>query len=117
MGYYAASWHMADLFYSNNGVPIAEDKDYNYAGRFDLHAAAAPADKHQSYIATGETTVNLHYNREPRFYADLAFDRGFYEIATGTTNGGLTFSPYLKMRTGEITDKKDWIRGEKNSSF
>jgi len=106
MGYFHASWHMSDLFYSNNGVPIDEDKNYNYAGRFDLHAAAAPADKHQTYIATGETTVNLHYNREPRFYADLGFDRSFYEIASGTTNGGLSFSPYLKMRIGEINDKR-----------
>lgn len=101
IGYFSASWHMADLFYSNNGVPIAEDKDYNYAGRFDLHKAA-PADNHQSYIAMGQTTINLHFNREPRFYADLGFDRSFYEIATGTTDGGASFSPYLKMRIGEM---------------
>ena len=103
IGYFTASWHMSDLFYSNNGVPMAEDKDYNYAGRFDLHSVNTAADKHLSYIALGETTVNLNYNREPRFYADLGFDRSFYEIASGTTNGGASFSPYLKMRTGEIT--------------
>ena len=106
MNYYSASWHMADLFYSNNGVPIAEDKDYNYAGRFDLHSPNALADKHQSYIALGETTINLHYNREPRFYADMGFDRSFYEIATGTTNGGITFSPFLKMRSSEIRENR-----------
>ncbi|MDP4240843.1 MAG: RagB/SusD family nutrient uptake outer membrane protein, partial [Bacteroidota bacterium] len=106
MGYYHASWHMSDLFYSNNGVPIAEDKDYNYAGRFDLHPANAPAYKHLSYIANGETTINLHYNREPRFYADLGFDRSFYELATCTKDGGATFSPFLKLRIGEINDKR-----------
>lgn len=106
IGYFSASWHMSDLFYSNNGVPIAEDKDYNYAGRFDLHSANAPAHNHQSYIAMGETTINLHYNREPRFYADLGFDRSFYEIATGTTNGGASFSPFLKMRSGEIRENR-----------
>lgn len=99
--YHDASWQMVELFYSNNGVPINEDKDYNYAGRFGVRRAT-PGDKHESYIATGESTAEIHFNREPRFYADLAFDRGYYELATTTKTGGASFSPFMKWRGLEI---------------
>jgi len=101
INYHFASWHMNGLYYSNNGVPIEEDKNFNYAGRYNLRRAT-PGDKHQSYIATGETTVELHFNREPRFYASLGFDRGYFELTTTTTDGGRTFGPFLKWRSGEL---------------
>ncbi len=101
VGYYFVSYHMGGLFYSNGGVPIEEDKNFDYNGRFNLRRAT-PGANHQSYIATGETTINLHFDREPRFYADMGIDRGYYELATTTKDGGATFSPYLKMRNGEI---------------
>lgn len=99
--YYGASWHMAELFYTNKGVPMDEDKTFNYAGRFDPRRAT-PGDNHEFYIATGETTAEMHFNREPRFYADLAFDRGFVELASATTNGGASFSPFMRWRQGEL---------------
>lgn len=98
--YFSASWYMGELFYSNNGIPIDEDKYYDYANRY-APRRATPGDKHQSYIATGQITANLHFNREPRFYADLGFDRGFFELATTTDDGGKTFK-YLKHRYGEV---------------
>lgn len=104
INYHFASWHMNSLYYSNKGVPIEEDKNFNYAGRYNLRRAT-PGDKHESYIATGETTVELHFNREPRFYASLGFDRGYFELATTTTNGGKTFGPFLKWRSGELFTK------------
>src|SRR5699024_50267 len=33
--YGSASWHMGELFYSNNGVPIDEDKHFDYANRYE----------------------------------------------------------------------------------
>lgn len=66
---------MAELFYTRNGVPISEDKTWNFAQRFDLKKATT-ADKF--YIKEGEETVKLHFDREPRFYADMAFDRGIW---------------------------------------
>ena len=100
--YYSASWHMGELFYTNNGVPMDEDKSFDYSNRYQPRRAT-PGDKHQSYIATGEVTANMHFNREPRFYADLGIDRGFYEIASNTKDGGATFSPVLKSRYGDGT--------------
>ncbi len=95
-----ASFNMAELFYSNKGIPINEDIDWDYAGRYQLQTATTEAG-HGSYIQTGQQTVALHFNREPRFYASLCFDRGFMEISTATTNGGASFTPYLRFRNGE----------------
>lgn len=99
--YQGASWHMVELFYTNKGVPMDEDKTFNYSGRFGVRRAT-PGDKHEFYIATGETTSEIHFNREPRFYADLAFDRGYVELATGTSNGGASFTPFMQWRYGEV---------------
>jgi hypothetical protein len=103
VNYLSASWHVGELFYSNNGVPIEEDKYFDYADRYKPRRAT-PADNHQSYIATGEVTASMHFNREPRFYADLGFDRGFWESSTTilNNNGGKSFGPFIKSRPGEI---------------
>jgi len=98
--YMSASWYMGELFYSDNGVPIDEDKYFDYANRYNPRRAT-PADNVQSYIATGEVTASMHFHREPRFYADLGFDRGFFELSTTTTDGGKTFGPFIKSRVDE----------------
>lgn len=62
---------IAEMFYSHNGVPIREDKTWNYANRFDLRIAT---DAEKYNLKEGYTTAELHFGREPRFYASLAFD-------------------------------------------
>lgn len=75
---------VAELFYSNNGVPIDEDKTYDYSGRYSLVTAPDNYDS-RYYVKPGYTTVKLHINREPRFYADLSFDGGIW-YGNGTTD-------------------------------
>lgn len=99
--YYRASWHMGELFYSNNGVPIQEDRFYDYGNRHEPRLAV-PADEHHSYIATGEVTAGINFYREPRFYADMAFDRGFIELATTTDDSGESFK-FWRGRFGEVS--------------
>lgn len=62
-----------DLFYSANGVPIEEDKTYDYARRFDMRTGD---EEHKYYIQKGEQTAAMNFDREPRFYSTLGFDRG-----------------------------------------
>ncbi|MGY3052054.1 hypothetical protein ACVWYG_000241 [Pedobacter sp. UYEF25] len=66
---------IAEMFYSENGVPINEDKSYNYTGRYQLRVSG---DDDKLLVHKGYTTIGLHFNREPRFYADLGFDGGIY---------------------------------------
>ena len=62
-----------ELFYSNHGVPINEDRTYDYANRYSLRTGDA---EHRYYIQEGEQTAVLNFDREPRFYSTLGFDRG-----------------------------------------
>jgi len=72
-GYLSVPFSIVDLFYSENGVPIDEDNTWDYANRYSLKTAER-IDK--NYIKEGYTTVSLHFDREPRFYAYLGFDGG-----------------------------------------
>ena len=64
-----------ELFYTDKGLPIQEDKTWNYRNRYNLKTAG-PADRF--YIHDGYETVNAHFNREPRFYSSIAFDGGVW---------------------------------------
>jgi hypothetical protein len=66
---------MAELFYTNHGVPIAEDKDWQGKKSDDLRTGT---DAERFYIKKDYTTVQLHFDREPRFYASLGFDGGVW---------------------------------------
>lgn len=94
--FYAATMRMAELFYSNNGVPIDEDVNYDYDNRFQLRTATA-ADS--SFIQSGEKTARLHFDREARFYANIAFDRGAYILDPNYY--------YVKVRAGELATKRN----------
>lgn len=62
-----------EVFYSSNGVPIEEDISYPYSTRYNLRVGD---EGHKYYIQEGERTAVLNFDREPRFYATLGFDRG-----------------------------------------
>jgi hypothetical protein len=66
---------IAEMFYTEHGVPITEDKTWNYAKRYSLRVAG---DNDQLYIRNGYTSAQLNFDREPRFYADLGFDGGIW---------------------------------------
>jgi hypothetical protein len=66
---------IAEMFYTNHGVPITEDKTWDYADRYALSTAGSNSSLH---IQLGYTTAKLHFNRGPRFYADLGFDGGIW---------------------------------------
>ena len=101
----SASFEMAELFYTNNGIPIDEDIHWDYAGRYQPRLSTVEAEN-GLYIAIGEQTAALHFDREPRFYANLAFDRGFVELSSTTADAGASFSPYARYRAGEAGD---WV--------
>lgn len=66
---------IAEMFYSENGVPIDEDVNYDFANRYKVGTADA---EHQHYVRPGFETAGLNLNREPRFYASLGFDGGIW---------------------------------------
>lgn len=101
-----ASFNMTELFYTNKGIPITEDPDWNYDARYQLRVST-PEANNTSYIPVNERTVALHFDREPRFYASMGFDRGYFELSTLTTDRGKTFTPYLMTRLGDVANYED----------
>lgn len=74
-GFIAPTMKIVEMFYSKNGVPIEEDVTYDYNNRW---ATSTAGEDHQYYIKKGYETANLHFNREPRFYANIGFDGGIW---------------------------------------
>jgi hypothetical protein len=102
---------MAELFYSNNGVPINEDTRYDYDNR---HKTAVAPEDHKYYIQPGFETAILNMNREPRFYAGLGFDGGvwfgngrFKEIGKGTA---AETSWIMAMKKGQASGNFSGLR-------
>jgi hypothetical protein len=92
-----ATLKIAEQYYTRNGLPINEDPDWDYDGRYTTQVAGAD---HKTYIKTGETTAKLNFDREPRFYASLGFDRGIFE-GSGRTSEANYY--YIQSRQGEIS--------------
>lgn len=96
----APTMRMAELFYTKNGVPINEDKTWDYAGRFELRRAT-PAEKYN--IKEGYETVALHFDRETRFYASMAFDGAIW-YGQGRFNDNDPF--YVQAKMGQNAARK-----------
>lgn len=98
---HAPTLRIAEQYYSKNGIPIDEDNEFDYKNRYKLRTSEQD-DKF--YIGIGEQTAALHFDREYRFYADIAFDRSLW------------------FANGKVTDDNDsWIiknrKGEYSSVF
>lgn len=66
---------MAEMYYSANGVPIWEDRQFDYDRRFDI-VVVQPQDRY--FMQPGYEVGKLHLNREPRFYGSIAVDGGWW---------------------------------------
>lgn len=74
-GTFAVPIQTAELFYTDNGVPLNEDKSWDYANRYAIQTGD---DASKPLIQSGYATARVHFNREQRFYADIAFDGGIW---------------------------------------
>lgn len=108
-GIYSPTLRIAEMFYTKRGVPIDEDKDWDFAQRYELRRYDVDTDEdfdgngvedNRYFVKDNQTTINLHYDRETRFYGSLGFDRGiWFTEVTANGNGLSAFeSHYLKAR-------------------
>lgn len=102
-GKLAPPMKMAELFYTSNGVPIDEDKTWDYANRFALRTVTST----DSGMQDGYKTVGLHFNREKRFYADMAFDGSKWFMK----NGNYNIQSKLEQYTGKKQSRLYSITG------
>jgi hypothetical protein len=66
---------IAEMYYTDRGIPIEEDKNWQGLDPFALRTGT---DAEAYRIKKDYTTIQLHFNREPRFYASLGFDGGIW---------------------------------------
>jgi hypothetical protein len=108
-----------ELFYSSNGVPIEEDKDWlngedkKYENRFKPRLSDLA---HQRQVQLGEQSASMNFDRELRFYSSLGFDRGkWYGNAGYNTPDNELDCLFPKARYGEIASVTR-IPGDENAT-
>jgi starch-binding outer membrane protein, SusD/RagB family len=74
-GTFAVPISTTELFYTDKGLPINEDNTWDYANRYSVKAGDSAS---RYYIKYGYETAKTNFKREPRYYANLAFDGGVY---------------------------------------
>lgn len=88
---YAPTLQVVEQFYTSNGVPIEEDRDWEGVDPMGIRTGDA---SHKFYIKEGYQTVNLHFNREARFYGSVTFDGGtFYGNGRISTDDNMWHTP------------------------
>jgi len=92
---FAVPLSVAEMFYSDKGVPIDEDNTFNYSGRFGLRTGDNAS---QFYIAKGYTTVNDHFNREPRFYVNVSYNGSLW---INKSEGNKVIETFFTGNTGK----------------
>ena len=103
----SASYRMTERFYTKNGVPIDEDKTYDYDNR--LEVTTIPDDTyHKGYMQEGEKTVKLHLDREPRFYAWLTVDRSIWRTHDIANDVKMRYNEFPGGRGSQHTTDFYW---------
>jgi len=89
---------IAQMFYTNHGVPLEEDNTRDISALYDLRQGRS---EDKLYIREGRTTVDLHFDREPRFYAWVGFDGGIWFGAGQYNDQDANSLRYLRFKVGE----------------
>lgn len=107
---------VVEQFYSDNGVPVDEDNgefwSTEYANRYTV-GVVADQTPNQYNMEVGGRTAKLHLHREPRFYADLGFNRGKWYVS-GNSNDNTAVANIHNYQTeysGMITTEDFSITG------
>ena len=99
---HAPTLNMVETFYTNNGLPIDEDINWDYANRYNVTTTAEDDQYHTYYIEDDYSTAKLHLFREPRFYSTIGFDGGKW-FSLETTN--IEEIPHLNAKAGAPSGK------------
>lgn len=76
-GFCTVPMKIANLFYTSHGIPVENDMDRKNVNPEALRKGA-DVEPEKWYIQEGYTTAEFNFDREPRYYADVAFDGGYW---------------------------------------
>ncbi|MGH2622909.1 MAG: RagB/SusD family nutrient uptake outer membrane protein, partial [Sphingobacterium sp.] len=102
----AATYQMAERYYTENGLPIEEDLTYDFNNIHSIIKTPGLLENEYThwngYMQPGAETINLYMNREPRFYANLGITAGYWRghavrintMMYGNSDGGYNSSQH-----------------------
>lgn len=105
---------MLDRFYTKNGLPIDVDPNFNLAEKLDV---VRILEKDSTIGEAGKQTLKYNLEREPRFYAWVAFQGGYYEVFNSESNGAYDKDESYKKHSDDKHGKLvcDFILGGNTS--
>lgn len=81
-GCLAPSMKMVEMFYTEHGLPIDEDKQW-VSDKYQLSKEVD--NRYQDVVPLNQEIISLHRRREPRFYADIAADGTYWYRTKGSS--------------------------------
>ena len=97
---FAPTQRIVEQFYTKNGIPIEDDQQW--VGVDPMGVRIAGEDE-RWHILKGYKTINLYFDREPRFYGSICFDGGIYYgngriNQDNTTNHTYSWVSYMRAQ-------------------
>ena len=93
---------MLDRFYTKNGLPINVDPEFDFVGKHDI---VVVDEEHRQVAEIGQQTLKMNLDREPRFYAWVGFQGGFYELkseSSGEFSKDLSYQKYSDSEKSKL---------------
>lgn len=105
------SWAMVNRFYTKNGLPWDEDPAFKNNDKLQIVTVDAA---HNQEAHQGAKTMAFNLDREPRFYAWVGFQGGYYEVLNGDDNA-YPIPSYMPTRGRVLLDfTKNGNQGRKD---
>lgn len=96
---------MVEMYYTDHGLPIDEDPSWDYSSRFRSMSRESDMATYAGVVPENTKVLNLHLRREPRFYADIAADRTYWQLGPAKvkswdTDYNMLVTPYRGEKFG-----------------
>lgn len=107
---------IVEEFYTKNGLPMNQDKTYDYTGRYsvvNIPTGGADGNHYDDAGDANKQTLKGNIDREPRYYAWIGFHNGFAEMAW--YNDKATNSAKPALRAARIQMLKNDPQGRGNN--
>lgn len=99
-GCLSPSMKMVEMYYTVNGLPLNADNTWSYPNRHKIGSESSYL--YEYVIPLNTEVVNLHLQREPRFYASIAGDRMYFQ--RGISSMDVDYNLLVKAHK----DEKPW---------
>lgn len=106
----APTWNMLNRFYTKNGLPYDEDPEFDSSDASKLQIVTVDQE-HALEAKPGKQTIRFNLDREPRFYAWVAFQGGYYEVMSAASNGAYDADPNYEAVDGGYRVVCDFVEG------